>query len=71
MTDEKTDAHLWEDDRFVITKWDDKTKLQLESLRRTAVLAWNREVSIQEIADMAIDYAYKELSVKLVNDKFL
>jgi hypothetical protein len=71
MADQKTDAHLWDDDNFAVSKWSDKTKIKLEALRRTAEISWNRPVTIQEIADRAIDYAYKELSVKLLDDKFL
>lgn len=71
MTDQKTDAHLWDDKKFVVSKWEFQSKVKLESLRRTAELVWGREVTIQEVADIAIDYAYKELSVKLVNDKFI
>ncbi len=65
MVDRKTDSPVWDDKNFIIDKWEDFSKYKLESLRRNAEAQWNRDVSIQEVADMAIDYAYKGLSLKI------
>lgn len=71
MANGKTDSHVWDDERFAVTKWDENTKYKLESLRRTAEIVWGREVTIQEVADIAIQFAYEKISVQIIDNNFI
>ncbi|MDX1629672.1 MAG: hypothetical protein R3345_13290 [Fulvivirga sp.] len=63
------DKELWKDERFRIEKWEDTSKYKLEALRQQAEMMWNRKVTIQEIAERAVDYAYKGLSLQILEEE--
>ena len=71
MTIRKTDDHIWDKEKFIITDWDEKQMMQIESVRRTlCLLKRTDEVTVQEAVNEMIDFAYTKLLVDRINEEY-
>jgi len=78
MTNKKTkkdvslqaDSPIWEDERFVMTKWEQKQKEQIESVRRTlASFTKSDKLTPQEAIREMIDFAYTFMLQKTIKER--
>ena len=72
MTDQKkTNSDLFKDERFFVDEWTELHKHQIESLRMTMEVVYNREVDVQECLQRLVDWGYEKMIDDITRAKFI